>query len=654
AHAPRAGEVTAAAAAPVAAAAPDRTAAERRFGGLLVTGGDAWLDASGAVLLPHDPLGGLENDFRGAVTVSRAARLALADAGDLEIGAPATRLPGVGGITVSGIDSRVAGERVAAASLSVGRDLSDTAEARIRVRGDLDLEAGRRVRLVSGRHDAAAIALRAGGGVRLHVADDLILGPTRLAAALHALANARDEAPAARIGQTRETTMPRLAMAATGAVDAPATRRGPLRIDGDADFATGAPGARDIADLGPRGDLSLGDGRNVFSGEVSIRRIFGDVLLVEEAATGRFAEDAIDRGALRIANLEAGGDMTLVTSDDVILLGPRTALSDAEAPRTRVRPPAPTGPEAFRRQGVKGLARDALHLFLPDGRSFEVDATAGGLDPAGGDLRVDRPIDGLNALLTERTVESVSVRDGAGAMRIDAGRRGDVRLRDFVGAGRPIGRFRVVSADDVSLGHTYAARDPSPDDPRLRFLLGLGPREDVDLLAASDIEIDARGAVVIHTPRGLLAEYEDVDDYFGLNTPALVFGQRIEPAELELFGFIGDSGRRAAGLFPVGPRGPDFRLNGCVIGDVQDCTGVTAPTVLRLIRLDQAQILNVEEEDLLELFVSYGNEELWGVPPGYFLDIDLSEVRALGNAQGRDEEDRRDPLAFPGERGIPR
>jgi hypothetical protein len=197
-----------------------------------------------------------------------------------------------------------------------------------------------------------------------------------------------------------------------------------------------------------------------------------------------------------------------------------------------------------------------------------------------------------------------------------------VRFRDFVGAGRPIGRLRVVSADDVVLGSTYAAEDPSPDDPDARFLLGLGPQDDVDILAASDIAIDAHGDVVIHTPRGLLGDYESVDDYFGLNTPALTFGQRIEPESLTLFGFIGDR---------------------------QDCTGVSAPTVLRIIRLERAQILNVEEEDLLELFVSYGNEELWGVPPGYFLDVDLADVRALGNAQAAGEDE---PAADLGARNL--
>jgi hypothetical protein len=50
--------------------------------------------------------------------------------------------------------------------------------------------------------------------------------------------------------------------------------------------------------------------------------------------------------------------------------------------------------------------------------------------------------------------------------------------------------------------------------------------------------------------------------------------------------------------------------------------------------------LNVEREDLFELFVSYGNEELWGLPPGYILDL-----IDLGLAGDEDEEDEEDASA---------
>ncbi|MEO0680075.1 MAG: hypothetical protein AAF192_06640, partial [Pseudomonadota bacterium] len=212
------------------------------------------------------------------------------------------------------------------------------------------------------------------------------------------------------------------------------------------------------------------------------------------------------------------------------------------------------------------------------------------------------------------------------------------RFRDFVGAGHPLGEFRVRRARNVSFGHTFADRDATRTSPEARFLLGRS--NDVDVVSVASIEIDAFGDVLLFVSPDTFARFEDLDDYFGVNTASLRFGQRIEPKRLRLFGFIGDSGQRAAGLFPEGPEEGDasrFRLNGCVVGDVQDCTGVTAPSVLEIVRIDEAQILNVEEEDLLELFVSYGNEELWGVPPGYFLDIDVADARAEGNAQ-LDEE----------------
>ncbi len=88
----------------------------------------------------------------------------------------------------------------------------------------------------------------------------------------------------------------------------------------------------------------------------------------------------------------------------------------------------------------------------------------------------------------------------------------------------------------------------------------------------------------------------------------------------------------------MGPRASQYNLNGCVIGDVADCTGVSAPNVLTVLRLDRAQILNVEREDLFELFVSYGNEELWGVPQGYILDL-----ANLGS--GDEDEEKQDDTA---------
>ena len=256
-------------------------------------------------------------------------------------------------------------------------------------------------------------------------------------------------------------------------------------------------------------------------------------------------------------------------------------------------------------------------------------------DPRGGDIRFDRPVDGANEQCARRTAESAAARDDLGRGVLEAGRRGHIRLRDYVGAGHPIGVFRILDARDVSLGHTFKDRDAVRSSPDARFLLGRGD-EERDVLNASTINIDARGKVELFVSPETFALFDENDDFFGVNTPGLRCGETIEPRELTLFGFIGNSGERAAGAFAEGPKVTDnsrFKFTGCNAGDFLDCARVTQPSVLEIVRIDQAQILNVDEEDLLELFVSYGNEELWGVPPGYFLDVDVSAARSQGNQQ---------------------
>ncbi|MEE3099256.1 MAG: hypothetical protein VX463_05740, partial [Pseudomonadota bacterium] len=259
-----------------------------------------------------------------------------------------------------------------------------------------------------------------------------------------------------------------------------------------------------------------------------------------------------------------------------------------------------------------------------------LDATAGGLDAAGGLIRIDRAVDGANALSTERDAEAVAARGGAGGIVLDAGAKGDIRVRDWLGAGGPLGEIRVIEAMDVSFGQTFAGFDADPGEDRARFLMG-GAGEARDVITASGLVVDAHGDVQIHAPAGLVAVWEGNDDYYGLNAAYVTYGQSITPETLALYGYIGESGQKAAGLFPVGPQGSQFKTNGCVVGDVQDCTGITPPRVLTLVRLERAQILNVEETDLLELFVSYGNEQLWGIPQTSFSDVDLQRAREEAN-----------------------
>ncbi|MEM6491009.1 MAG: hypothetical protein AAF684_03785, partial [Pseudomonadota bacterium] len=606
--------------------------AARAFETLLAVEGDAWFDASGDVLLPGD--GTLQNDFGGRVTVSRAARVALSDRDDLVLGAPSREAPGGAALPHAGLYNRVNGEEIESLRIEAGGTLTDTSGARVRVDGDVWLQAGGDVLLDSGLHDIGGSVGAQARDVALSMLGGVTLGPIRASGDLQVQTASRGDADASFIRQTSSVTAPELVMFDGLAGGGDATERGAIEVMGGTDLSTGAPAGRPLTDRNGRGEVALTQRRNQFTGPVSLRRIFGDVVIVDEADAALAGQDDADGGVLAFRNIDAGGDVAIRTSDDVVLIGRLTALNDDDPAR---RPAIPTSETAAERraQGRAGLADDALRLYIADGKRLLIDTTAGGADPSGGDIRFDRPVDGANDLIARRTAESAASRGEAGGVVLNAGREGHVRLRDYLGVGHPIGLFRILDAQDVSLGHTFKDRDATRQSPDRRFLLGRGDQER-DVVNASVINIDARGRVELFVSPETFALYDENDDFFGVNTSGLKFGEIREPRELTLFGFIGNSGERAAGIFAEGPDVKDtsrFQFNGCTAGDVLDCARVTQPSVLEIVRIDQAQILNVDEEDLLELFVSYGNEELWGVPPGYFLDVDVSAARSSGNAQ---------------------
>ena len=118
------------------------------------------------------------------------------------------------------------------------------------------------------------------------------------------------------------------------------------------------------------------------------------------------------------------------------------------------------------------------------------------------------------------------------------------------------------------------------------------------------------------------------DAYFGLNVANLTFGDKVEPDAISAFGFITNTRQRVGGLFPVGPRGADFQFNDCVIGDVADCTNLPVQDVVNEVLILTPPLLDIEDEDLLELFGSFGNEELWGVPQSFFSDFGDDDLDA--------------------------
>ncbi|MBR28841.1 MAG: hypothetical protein CML46_18160, partial [Rhodobacteraceae bacterium] len=602
----------------------DQTQPPQVFAELIRVDGAAWFDASGAVLLPGGA--GLGNDFLSGVSIFAGDVAAISDINDLLIGAGAATLPGRGEVTRSGI---LGVDKTAPGSVRIdaGGAVVEAAGARIVSTGDLLVTAGGDIDLGRSGNRIDGAAGLFGANVTLAETGNILLGPVSASGDLTVLAGA--EGAPASVTQTRGVETVALRMQNGRAARGIASRSGVLDIRGDAAFATGAPIRRTVEDLGL--GLDLGRPDNVFGGAVSAQRFFGDVLIAEEATRATLGRDAEDDGVLTIRGLEAAGDITIRTSDDLVLAGRMTALTD-DMDGERVAAPGAATDADWRAQGAPDIADDDLRLFIADGRLLTLDTTAGGVDAAGGMIRVDRALDGANTLSPAREAEAVAARGGAGAILLDAGARGDIRVRDWLGAGGPLGEIRVAEAMDVSFGQTFAGFDADPGDDRNRFLMG-GPGDERDVITASGLVIDAHGEVTVHAPAGIIAVWEGDDDYYGVNAAYVTYGETIEPDSLELYGFIGESGQKAAGLFPVGPEGSQFKTNGCVVGDVQDCTGITPPRVLTLVRLQRAQILNVEEDDLLELFVSYGNEELWGIPQTNFSDVDLERAREAANRQ---------------------
>jgi len=96
--------------------------------------------------------------------------------------------------------------------------------------------------------------------------------------------------------------------------------------------------------------------------------------------------------------------------------------------------------------------------------------------------------------------------------------------------------------------------------------------------------------------------------------------------------------RTHGGLFPRGPQGGNFQFNDCVIGDVADCTNIPIPNVVNNILTPAPPLLGIDTEDLLELFGSFGNEELWGVPQSYYSDLGVEQENRPAGDEGSDDD----------------
>ena len=600
-------------AAPKTGGLADTLAPEARATGVVTVTGDTRLIAGGAVALVDDATGAADNDFRGGVGARAGGDVMLNDANGIMLG--------VGGAAPMGIVAAGA-LRVEAGGAITGAGGSAAA---LDVGADALFIAGGDVLLANAANRVGGAVGAQGRDVTLSEAASVILGPVTAARDLRITAGAGGDAGDAAIRQVGRVTVadaearaaePARRASGTAQAGAPVSRTGPIRVAGASDFSTGLDPALSLAAARPSADraLSITDPQNGFGGQVALRRIAGDATLVEESAG---PASRIGPATQHVANWEVAGSSRIVTTDALVFLGRLSALDDATAAPPRLA--RPTAQPATL-QGVAGLAPESLRLDLPDGKSFVIDTTGAGSAPAGAAVRFDRPVNGLNAAPPLGTPAIGAQRAGLGSLSVTAG-GGEIRFRDFVGAVNPIGAV-TLRGGDFYAGFTFA--DAGQDALALaaptRFLFD--PAAPNDFLFTGPLRINVSGALLAAAPPGQADAFDSANAYFGINTPGLSFGDLIQPASAEAFGYIGDTRQRIGGLLPVTPqRGPQFRFNNCVVGDVGDCTNFPLPNVLNQVLIVTPPVLDIDAEALLELFGSFGNEELWGLPPSFAADF---------------------------------
>ncbi len=577
--------------------------------------GDAYFLADGDIALIDDERGTTgDNDFMSGITAISGGAVMINDANDLVLGALAgVATPGGATFDSNGV--------TAAGSLRVeaGGDVTDALQpkARLNIGGDVLVLAGGDVILDNEIHAIDGAIAATGQDITLTERGTIRLGPITASGDLMVEAGADNATGAGTTGGVNilQDSAVTVADATVGGVADDDVREGGITVGGISTFTTGLNPATDLdsPSLTGRRDLVLNNRANDFGGRLNIARISGDVTITENSLTGATSD------VQEIGNFEVGGTARLTTSDSLIFVGRMTSLTDDVVPAE-----ATTRPVSgrARNQGDLDIADEDLRLFITSGESLIIDTTGGRETSTGANVRFDRPVDGANTVVARGAPSIGSERGGLGDLTITGGTTGEVRFRDFVGAANPLGDVDI-NAGSVFSGFTFAGNTPDQFTVNNRFLFDRTMPD--DFFFADDVRVNAPGRIEFLTPPGTVETFILDDLYFGVNVTTFSFGDLGRPATIQAFGFIGRDRTRAIGLLPVGPRGSTFQFNDCVIGDVADCTNIPIPNVINSVLIAAPPLLGIETEDLLELFGSFGNEELWGVPQSYYSDFGTEE-----------------------------
>ena len=410
-----------------------------------------------------------------------------------------------------------------------------------------------------------------------------------------------------------------------------------IMVAGMTDISTGlASGVSILSDSGGP-SINLDNASHRFADGLALRRIGGSAFLSEMADPSETA--------LVLRNLEVGSDLTIQTGRSITLVGRLTAEDNGVFGLDPVLTNGQPSDTVVANQGVDGLDEASFHLFVPDGATWTFDTTAGGASEVGADVRFDRPIDSLGEL--SLSVDDIALRQEeaseTGALSISAGSGGEVRFRDYVGANRPLGLVRVLSAGSAFLGSTRATSPENEEDDAFLMAERPNPVSNAELnlrdffYAASLTFEDVRGNAQVLVPS---VHADNGFEFFGINVTGangrfeggpldgraisgFVFGGT--PQFLEVFGGIapvgGDLIRGAsAGLIADGLNiSARTTFNGCQIGDTSTCINLDIPVVVtapqNTLTIDTVAMDDPNDSN----FLAFGNEQLWANPPTFFI-----------------------------------
>ena len=200
---------------------------------------------------------------------------------------------------------------------------------------------------------------------------------------------------------------------------------------------------------------------------------------------------------------------------------------------------------------------------------------------------------------------------GAGNLTLRTTTNNNILFTEYTGAGGRLGDISIDGAQNVVIGGT------SPTGPGLLDNLSETNTFRARSMQLANIEGTVRTARNDQTD----LRFDNFEAFFGVDLTGNIFISS-NVNNVDLTGTLGGTGvnNRDIGILPIGPRSTDFTFNNCIIGDVSDCSRQVAPFTAPQVELIQPDLFDIDFDDLADVYVNFGNEELWVVPNIYLQD----------------------------------